>query len=181
MPKPLLILDLDETLIHASYSELATVADYCFDEFWVYRRPYLNEFLLESARHYELAVWSSASDAYAEELVDVFVRPVVPLAFCWGRRRGTYRRGFDTDEYFVAKDLYKVKRKGFDLAQVLIVDDDPRKVAKNYGNAIYVDEFEGDLADTTLAELAQYLKHLAGESEFRCVEKRRWRSWQSLG
>tara|TARA_R110002096_G_scaffold436061_2_gene666656 strand:+ start:7399 stop:7608 length:210 start_codon:yes stop_codon:yes gene_type:complete len=66
----------------------------------------------------------------------------------------------------------KPKRKGFDLAQVLIVDDDPRKVAKNYGNAIYVDEFEGDLADTTLDELAPYLKQLAGEPEFRGIEKR---------
>lgn len=106
MRKPLLILDLDETLLHASETELSLECDFMFDRFWVYRRPFLEEFLVESSLHYDLAVWSSASDDYVEELVNTVVRPIVQLVFSWGRSRGTYRRDFDTDEYFYAKDLY---------------------------------------------------------------------------
>lgn len=180
LQKPLLILDLDETLLHASEKDLSSECDFTFDRFWVYRRPFLEEFLVEASLHYDLAVWSSASDDYVEELVNSVVRPLVPLNFSWGRSHGTYRRDFDTDEYFYAKDLYKVRRRGYQLSRVLIVDDAPRKVAKNYGNAIYVDEFEGDPGDTTLRDLAPYLTQLASEPEFRRIEKRWWRTGASL-
>lgn len=69
-----------------------------------------------------------------------------------------------------------MRRKGFEFSQVLIVDDSPNKVAKNYGNAIYVDEFEGDPNDTTLKDLAPYLTPLSTEPNFRRIEKRWWRS-----
>ena len=179
MSKPLLILDLDETLLHASKVELTHECDFTFESYWVYRRPFVEEFLVDLSEYYQLAIWSSASDDYVEALVDVVVRPVVPLVFSWGRSRGTYRRDIDTDGYFYAKDLYKVKRRGYVLAQVLIVDDTPQKVAKNYGNAIYVDEFEGDPSDTTLRDLAPYLVKLSSETEFRRIEKRWWRTGRS--
>lgn len=36
-----------------------------------------------------------------------------------------------------------MKRKGFELARVLVPEDEPRKVHRNFGNAIYVNPFEG--------------------------------------
>jgi RNA polymerase II subunit A small phosphatase-like protein len=174
MTKPLLILDLDETLIHASEWPLALAEDFRIEGFWVYVRPGLREFLTSCSAFYRIAVWSSASDDYVEEIVNQAVAPVVPLEFVWGRSRGTYRRDFDLDEYFHAKDLYKVKRRGYDLSQVLIVDDEPRKIAKNYGNAIYIDEFEGDEDDRELTKLSAYLEKLSSAPEFRTIEKRRW-------
>ena len=45
MNRPLLILDLDETLIHASAQELETPAHFRVSKYWVYRRPHLDVFL----------------------------------------------------------------------------------------------------------------------------------------
>lgn len=55
MTKPLLIFDLDETLIHAIESELDLACDFRFMDFWVYRRPFLDQLLSEVSLHYELA------------------------------------------------------------------------------------------------------------------------------
>ncbi len=43
----LLILDLDETLIHATENELNFSADFRFDRYFIYKRPYLDQFLLD--------------------------------------------------------------------------------------------------------------------------------------
>jgi len=173
VPKPLLILDLDETLLHASDEPLEQMEDLRVDKYWVYIRPGLNEFLLHCSRYFQMAVWSSASDDYVEELVEAVVAPVVPLEFVWARSRGTFRRDLVFDEYFYAKDLYKVKRRGYDLSRVLIVDDDPQKVAKNYGNAVYITKFVGG-PDSMLSHLAPYLATLSTKPDFRRIEKRRW-------
>ena len=174
VPKPLLILDLDETLLHASEVQLAETEDFRIDRYWVYLRPGLDSFLRECQSWYRMAIWSSAGDDYVGAMVQQAIAPIVPLEFVWARSRGTLRRDFTYDEYFYAKDLYKVKRKGYPLARVLIVDDSPRKVAKNYGNAIYVPPFEGAKDDEVLSHLSNYLHSLAFESDVRRIEKRQW-------
>lgn len=63
--KILLILDLDETLIHASEAKLASVDhDFVYAEYFVYKRPGLDEFLNSIKEEFRIAVWSSASDDY---------------------------------------------------------------------------------------------------------------------
>ena len=74
------------------------------------------------------------------------------------------------------KDLRKVKRKGHDLDRVLIVDDEPAKLTRNYGNAIYVTPFEGNPNDSELPLLLKYLERLWHTRNFRAIEKRDWRS-----
>ena len=49
-------------------------------------------------------------------------------------------------------------------------------MARNYGNAVYVQPFEGEEEDEELPRLLQYLQSLADETDFRKVEKRGWRS-----
>ena len=74
------------------------------------------------------------------------------------------------------KDLKKVKRLGYDLNRMLMVDDTPSKLQRNYGNAVYVSSFEGDPADRELLSLAPYLLSLVDCDDFRTIEKRGWRS-----
>lgn len=142
----LLILDLDETLIYASGTPLERPADFAVGGYHVYRRPNLDRFLARCARHFELAVWSSASDDYVRAVVAGIFPPDIPLRFVWGRSRATLRRGalgdggglldpWDHQHYL--KPLAKVRRAGWRLERVLIVDDSPAKCARNYGNAIY--------------------------------------------
>src|SRR5690349_19280321 len=58
--RPLLILDLDETLIRSADRVLATPRDICVEPYFVYRRPFLSEFLDAVSAWFTLAVWSLA-------------------------------------------------------------------------------------------------------------------------
>jgi RNA polymerase II subunit A small phosphatase-like protein len=185
--KPLLILDLDETLIHATTKKAREDFDFQVYHYFVYQRPGLKNFLMQCAEHFQLAVWSSASDDYVRAVVKQIVPVSVPLAFVWGRSRCTRFRMPEVDEegflsldysskYEFAKRLKKVQRRGFDLARILIVDDTPEKVSQNYGNAIYIKPYLAEPNDSELAALAAYLLTLKDEVSVRHIEKRYWRS-----
>ncbi|WP_423605910.1 NIF family HAD-type phosphatase [Sphingomonas sp. MS122] len=179
----LLILDLDETLIHATEAPLERPADFNVFDYHVYRRPYLTEFLVACMGSFELAVWSSASDDYVE-LITREIFGAAPLHFVWGRSRATLPRVIRSDDYLYwptdhrhyVKPLAKAKKLGWPLERILIVDDTPEKCVRNYGNAIYAHPFEGDPADDELRLLAAYLETLKDCSNVRAVEKRRWRA-----
>lgn len=98
------------------------------------------------------------------------------LLFVWDRSRCTRRTDFTLQEEYFLKDLHKVKKKGFDLDRVLILEDEPRKVNRHFGNAIFVRPYLGALDDCELPKLASYLQSIASISNFRALEKRNWRS-----
>jgi RNA polymerase II subunit A small phosphatase-like protein len=180
----LLILDLDETLICATEVPLDRPSDFVVFDYHVYCRPWLAEFLATCALHFDLAVWSSASDAYVEAVVQQIFPDRAALQFVWGRSRATLRRaaadehGFLLDpwdhEHYL-KPLAKVKRAGWRLERVLIVDDTPAKCIRNYGNAVYARPYEGAQDDIELKLLAKYLAGLKSVANVRTIEKRRWR------
>lgn len=181
----LLILDLDETLIHATATRLGD--DYAFQlyHYYVYKRPGLNAFIAGCAEKFQLAVWSSASDDYVAEVVKRIFPAEIKLAFVWGRSRCTplvmpqtdeygYYNLYGRSHYEYAKLLKKVRRLGFDVNRVLIVDDTPEKVRNCYGNAIYPTPFLGNPDDNELVILAEYLDSLKVAENTRSIEKRHW-------
>ena len=173
---PLLILDLDETLIYGAEREGPRPCDFGVGPFHVYKRPYLDEFLSGVGQHYGLAIWSSASSDYVSAIAQRILPAGLEWAFVWSRDRCTVKRNLETFETEYVKDLKKVKRAGYDLTRILVVDDTHRKTARNYGNAIYVAPFEGDPADAELLLLLKYLDSLMGFENFRAIEKRGWHS-----
>jgi carboxy-terminal domain RNA polymerase II polypeptide A small phosphatase len=58
--KALLVLDLDETLVHATESPLAFEPQHEVPPYFLYRRPGLREFLLHVSGLFRLAVWTSS-------------------------------------------------------------------------------------------------------------------------
>ena len=185
--KILLILDVDETLVFATKKELNQKSDFTIFDYHVYKRPYLNQFLEAIKDDFLLAVWSSASDDYVEAIVEQIIPKGITLEFIWARSRCTYRKNIQIDEFgyyntdyqnhhHYIKPLKKLKRKGYQLERILIVDDTPHKSKDNYGNAIYPKEFKGKTNDDELKILAQYLKKLKDEKNVRRIEKRIWRS-----
>ncbi len=183
--KSLLILDLDETLIHATAQELERKADFGVFDYHVYKRPFLDEFLQQVSQEFLLAVWSSASDDYVMEVVKNIFPSDMKLEFVWGRSRATFRRRLRTDNlgyfadnpeshYHYTKPLQKLKRKGYNLNRILIVDDTPRKCMHNYGNAIYPAEYLGSENDEELRYLSRYLSNLKEIENVRNIEKRGW-------
>jgi TFIIF-interacting CTD phosphatase-like protein len=179
LPRPLLILDLDETLVHARETALDRAPDFKQSSYFIYKRPFLAEFLTSVAAHYDLAVWSAAGTGYVEPTVKRLVADLpqpLELRFVWSFPRCTRRFNHEAHEEYYIKDLKKVRDRGFDLDRVLIVDDLERNSERNFGNAVYIKPFEGDLEDRELLNLADYLSDLSASSNFRTVEKRRWRN-----
>jgi TFIIF-interacting CTD phosphatase-like protein len=173
---PLLILDVDETLIYATARPLATPCDFTVGPYSVYKRPFLGPFLATVQNHYQLAVWSSSSADYVSAVLGELVTNESIFQFCWSRSRCTHRYHAEKQDSYWIKDLKKVKRLGYDPRRVLIVDDSPEKVERNYGNAINVRPFEGDPLDRELELLGPYLASLVDVPDFRSVEKRGWRT-----
>lgn len=172
---PLLILDLDETLVHANEDPLPIGAGWRIGPYHVYKRPHVDTFLSSMAPLYRLAAWTSSGIDYAAELIPkVFAG--YQLEFAWDTTRCTVRTNIETGDRYRLKNLKKVFRRGYDKHRTLIVDDTPEKVAKQYGNHIQIREFTGDMADCELRLLALYLHHIHDNPDFRSLDKRGWRS-----
>ena len=167
MIEKLLILDLDETLVFGTTEKLSRPADMVVGNYCVYRRPGLTEFLDFAFELFRAAVWTSSTLPYATEIVKQILPEQATLEFLWGRERCTRRVDLESRESYWIKDLKKVKKLGYNLDNVIMVDDSPEKLERNYGNHIIVRPFEGETSDDELQ-----LKDLPN---VRAVEKRSWR------
>jgi carboxy-terminal domain RNA polymerase II polypeptide A small phosphatase len=181
--KILLILDLDETLIHSTVEKPVGEPDFTVFKYNVVKRPHLDYFINECYSHFRLAIWSSGSDNYAEEITGHIFPSSMKLEFVWGRSKATYCPIPDRNEfsypgifhYDYIKRLQKIKPLGYSLKRTLIVDDTPHKLKENYGNAIYISEFNGEPDDEELLYLLDYLMTIKDSPNVLHIEKRNWR------
>lgn len=179
--KPLAILDVDETIIYATKEKLSREPDFEVYDYYVYKRPNIHEFVYRLVKFYDVAIWSSAGNDYVESIITKLELDI-EFKFIWGRNEATQKRqlndyyetGNDTEIYYV-KSLKKVKRKGYNLERILIIDDSPHKSKLNYGNAIYPKSYKGSIDDNELSNLIHYLEQIKDEPNFRTIEKRNWR------
>jgi len=170
----LLVLDLDETLIHATYIPLGRAPEQCVGPYAVYHRPGVADFLERSLAGFEVGIWTASTLGYALPVLASLVARE-RLAFIWGRERCTLRYDPETHEYERLKDLKKLCRRGYDRTKVLFVDDTPAKIARSYGNYVRVEPYLGAPEDGELQALATYLDHLGPVDDVRRIEKRGWR------
>ncbi|MGJ4754770.1 HAD family hydrolase [Leptospira kmetyi] len=173
--KPLLILDLDETLIYSSEHPLQSISYTQIGEYFTYSRPYIEEFFHGIKAIFDIGIWSSSSDKYAHAVVSTVLPKCFAPVFVYGRSKCTQAFDHYRGNVVFKKKLIKLKKKGYSLEKMLIVDDSPEKVKDNYGNAIYVKEWTGDQNDKELQYLKIYLQKISNEENFRTIEKRFWR------
>jgi|GEM_PF-659719 len=175
MRKLLVILDLDETLIHATLTPSRS-PDFRVLDYGVLMRPGLGAFLEELFTRYEVALWTASTKEYANAVLPHLCDPQRFL-FVWSRERCVNRRIVELDEWVYVKDLKKVKRStGRSLDRVVLVDDSPEKAQRQYGNYIRVEAYEGDPGDRELPVLRQFLRSFDPVADVRPIEKRGWRS-----
>lgn len=141
----------------------------------MYTRPGLGEFLTSCFRWFHVGVWTSSTEPYARDVVRAIMGER-PLAILWCRDRCTRRFDGEAQMHYWVKDLRKLKRMGFRLEDILIVDDTPQKAERNYGNHIRVSEWQGDETDDELLLLKEFLNTLRTIPSVRTVEKRGWRT-----
>ena len=178
--KKLLILDLDETLIHGASKKLdyepACISPWCF----LYKRPYVDEFMAFCKENFKVAIWTTASLEHAEMALAQVCESDYPFEFIWTSDRCTQARDrigmcdYGSGYHWV-KDLKKVKRKGYCLNQTIMIDDTPSMLERQYGNLVRIKRFRGDSSDCELQYLMLYLLELKDADNIRKVEKRCWR------
>lgn len=171
----LLILDLDETLIHSTETELEYSAEFKFDRYYVYPRPHLQPFLKFCFKNFKVAVWTASTRDYAQPIIDrIFPNPE-HLTFLWSNDRCTLKFNWKTGDYEFVKDLKKVKKWGYSLEKILFVDDRSENLVRQYSNLIQVKQFLGDRNDIELQLLMAYLSRFVEVENVRPIEKRNWR------
>lgn len=84
--RKLLILDLDETLIHSTTTPNAK-HHFSVGPYAVFKRPSLDDFLHFCNAHFDIAIWTSSTEDYAQGIVAQILPPSVDIVFLWSRDR----------------------------------------------------------------------------------------------
>ena len=133
-----LVLDLDETLVH--YIEEK-------DRHYVQVRPFAEYFISEMGKYFELVIFTSAEEEYANIVLEEIDKNKVIT-------HKLYRRHVEYSDGFCLKDLNKIGR---DLTKVCIIDNDKNNFKLQTDNGIEIKEFLGEQDDNELDLLGDLL------------------------
>ena len=133
-----LVLDLDETLVH--YIEEK-------DRHYVQVRPYAEYFISEMGKYFEIVIFTSAEEEYANIVLDEIDKNKVIS-------HKLYRRHVEFNDGFCLKDLNKLGR---DIKKVCIIDNDKNNFKFHEDNGIEIKEFLGEQDDNELDLLGDLL------------------------
>eukprot|EP00835_Amoeboradix_gromovi_P006070 NODE_653_length_5514_cov_0.694552.p3 type:complete len:220 gc:universal NODE_653_length_5514_cov_0.694552:3016-2357(-) len=167
--KKTLIIDLDETLVHASFAAIDNpdlIVEIELDKvkhcLYVLLRPYAKEFIVEMSKIYELVIFTASLSKYADPVVD-FIDTLRLVNFRLYRQHCTYHKGI------YVKDLSQLNRN---LERVIIIDNSPASYCFHPENAVPVTSWFSDKADTELIVLSNLLKDMATVHDVRTILKR---------
>ncbi|KAL1567442.1 protein-serine/threonine phosphatase [Salvia divinorum] len=159
LPPPLypkrntIFLDLDETLVHST----ATVPPERYDfvvrpvidgqksEFYVLKRPFVDEFLAYLSDKFEIVIFTAGIEEYASQVLD-------KLDWRNAISHRLYRDSCKAVDGIFVKDLGETGR---DLSRVVIVDDNPNSYQFQPENAIPIRQFVDDLGDEELKKMME--------------------------
>ncbi|CAK75468.1 unnamed protein product (macronuclear) [Paramecium tetraurelia] len=158
----LLILDLDETLIHITITlqdDDEERFDLCFNV-----RPFCNEFLKEMSKYYNIHLFTASSELYANAIVNHLdpKRQYINEILC-------RNNCFETKNGFFIKDLRIITNRT--LKDIVIVDNLPHSFGLQLENGIPILEYLDDQKDEELKLLQHYLIKLSKEDDVRLFNK----------
>ena len=133
-----LVLDLDETLVH--YIEEK-------DRHYVQVRPFAEYFISEMGKYFELVIFTSAEEEYANIVLEEIDKYKVIT-------HKLYRRHVEYNDGLCLKDLDKIGR---DIKRVCIIDNDKNNFKLQTENGIEIKEFLGEQDDNELDLLGDLL------------------------
>lgn len=162
MTRRLVIFDLDETLVHASNSQLEYAPSFEHTPYFIYQRPFLRELLTATKPLYDFAVWSSSSRGYVEAVVEKIFAAEFEVKFAWAVERCVQRVHTQSNSYVYIKDLRKVQSLGYPVDRITIVDDSPEKIARQPRNHLQIKPYLGQTDDRELLTIAEELIRRAG-------------------
>eukprot|EP00979_Chaetoceros_neogracilis_P008193 scaffold1819_cov292-Chaetoceros_neogracile.AAC.2 len=174
--KKCLVLDLDETLVHSSFRAvpgadfvIPVQIDDVVHFVYVIKRPGVDEFLIEMAKHYEIVIYTASLNKYADPLLDL-LDPQKTINYRLFRESCVYYEGS------YVKDLNLINR---DLTQSIIIDNSPASYLFHPQNAIDCSSFIDDPADLELYQIGSFLKGVKNVNDVRGVMNM-WQQWPRI-
>ncbi|CAF0715710.1 unnamed protein product [Adineta steineri] len=176
LPKKILVLDLDETLIHSHHDgfsrNIATKPSGPPDfivrveierhpvRFFVYKRPHVDYFLEAVSKWYELVIFTASMEIYGSAVTDKLDNNRNMLSRRYFRQHCTLEYGA------YSKDLSVINK---DLSQIFILDNSPIAYRCCPLNAIPIKSWFFDPTDTCLLSLLPFLDALRFCHDVRSV------------
>ncbi|XP_042064509.1 probable C-terminal domain small phosphatase [Salvia splendens] len=159
LPPPLnprkntIFLDLDETLVHSTSTVpperydfvVRPVIDGEKSEFYVLKRPFVDEFLSYLSEKFEIVIFTAGIEEYASLVLD-------KLDWRKAISHRLYRNSCRAVDGKFVKDLGEIGRE---LSRVVIIDDNPNSYQFQPENAIPIRPFVDDLGDEELRKMMQ--------------------------
>ena len=167
--KKTLILDLDETLVHSGFNKFNRKSDIVLNinidgrnhTIYVLKRPYVDEFLREISKFFEIFIFTASISQYASPLLDELDKENI----C---DRRFFREHCVYNSGLYLKDL---KQIGKDLKDVIIIDNNPVSYVLNQDNGIPILTWYDNLNDNELNKLIPLLRYLSKVDDVRPVIK----------
>jgi len=163
-----LLLDLDETLVHSSFQPVPG-ADFHISveiemqkyEVYVSKRPFVDEFLLEMGKHFEVVIFTASLPKYADPVLDL-----LDIHHVCEHRLFREHCTFTSGSY--VKDLSKVGRE---LNRTLIIDNSAPSFRFHPDHSILCTSWFDDVNDTELRDIIPFLVKLSKEADVRSLLK----------
>lgn len=162
--KPAIVIDLDDTLVHVtqlppSESKLKNYFSIQLKkrQFYVQKRPYLEYFLDQMSRLYDIYIFTSSEKEYADLIIDNIMPNLK-------RNHRFYKDSCYSIYGYYVKDLQLIRRS---LNKTLLIDDSSGSSLKNPKNLIKVKPFCGECNDRVLFNLVKLLQSITLEKDLR--------------
>ncbi|KAG7361301.1 HAD hydrolase family IIID protein [Nitzschia inconspicua] len=190
--KPLMVLDLDHTLLDFSRKALEMDSTHQVGEgsAALMKRPYMDEFLMEAYKHYDLVVWSQTSWRWLEtKLIELgmITHPAYKFCFVLDKTsmftvKSTKRDGKSYVHHVKPLQLIWTKFPQWGSHNTVHLDDLSRNFALNVTSGLRVTPYHrkksSSRRDSELLGLAKYLQQLA-ESKLN-FDDVRFEFWQDV-
>lgn len=162
--KKYLILDIDNTLISCkriyyqydiSDAKNTFLLNIGVESFLITKRPGLNEFLLQISEMFDIYTYTSASQNYADKVLDRLESDINKKIFI--------KRFYITDCIFTVFDstcdmCKDINKLGLDVKNTIIIDDRPDVHRNQFYNVIFIQGL-GREVETIFLDIIQLLKY----------------------
>ena len=137
-----LVLDLDETLVHFSTKDTKFLI-----------RPHAYDFIYNLSFFFEIVIFTAAQQEYADWILDrLDQKKIISKRF--------YRKNCEISKLSHNKNLNKIQKN---LDNIIIVDNFPQNFEKQRGNGICIKSWFGDFEDKTLVFLENDLLNMINQ------------------